>query len=204
MPTLTRSWSWALVALLVLVIGVQWCHDAAADAERQAALLAADSLRQRSDSLTAQHTADSLAVAQVTEHLADSLARLDRRLRTARAQTGQLAAALLARPDTLLPRAAVELVLAGKDSMIVLQEQKIITLESDTAAWRQRWLRAAREGQAWHQIALEAQTQLAAANKRSAPQRWGCTIGPTAMLSLAGSSGFGGGATCGLHIGRQR
>lgn len=204
MPALTSSWRWALVALLCGVIGVQWCRDAAADAERQAALLAADSLRQRSDSLTRQHTADSLAVAQVTEHLADSLAHLDRRLRAARAQTGQLAAALLARPDTLLPRAAVEIVLASKDSLIVLQAEKIITLESDTAAWRQRWLRSEREREAWHQLALEAQTQLVAANKRSAPQRWGCTIGPTAMLGLTGASGFGGGVTCGLHIGRQR
>lgn len=189
------------MVLLGVVIGVQWCSDVAEDAERHAALAAADSLRQRSDSLTQAHTTDSLAVAQVTEHLADSLARVDQRLRGAEVRTQQLTAALLALPDTLWPRRAVLVVLAAKDSLIGVQADKILTLVADTSAWRVRWARAERAGQAWRQVALDAQVQLAKANERSKPKRLGCTGGATGMVGLVGTGGLGVGLTCGLHLG---
>lgn len=200
--------AWAVAAVCAAGLAVSWCHDRGQSAERRAAMARADSLGQRSESLEAVHVADSTAAAARTQWFADSLATLDRALGTGKDQAHRLAAAII-RDTGSVPRAQVLEALNAKDVVIAQQEAKIQTLAADTVEWRARWLGAAREVSSWRQIALDAQQQLEAANKRSAP-RWGCTgglsgltgggitaaagvkIGPTVALGL--------GVTCGLHL----
>lgn len=194
-----RSWGWAFAAGLAVMVVFGWCQRRGDEAERLQAVARADTLRHRSDSLEAQHVADSTAAAAQTQHLADSLATLDRALGTAQEQAHRLAAAIL-RDTGLVPRAQVLEALTAKDVVIAQQEAKIQTLAADTVAWRDRWLQAMREGSSWHQIALDAQTQLARANARTKPRRLGCTGGATGMVGVVGNGGLGVGVTCGWHF----
>lgn len=195
-----RTWGWVFAAGLALLVVFGWCQRARDDAERVQAIAQADTLRHRSDSLEARRVADSLVAAQRTQALADSLVRAGRQLQRLTLRAGQAEAALRARPDSLLPRGEVEGVLAAKDSVVLVQAQQLLTLAADTVAWRDRWAQASRDGQAWHQIALDAQTQLARANQRTKPRRLGCTGGATGMVGLVGNGGLGVGLTCGWHF----
>ena len=111
----------------------------------------------------------------------------------------RLAAAII-RDTGAVPRTQVVEALAAKDAVIAQQEQKIVTLVADTAAWRLRWLQAMREGVSWRQVSIAARQQLAQANQRSAPKRFGCTGGATAMVGLVGTGGAGVGITCGVRL----
>lgn len=207
------SWGWVFAAVLGVLVGINWCSGQRNAADRVAAIARADTLQRRADSLTAQHEADSIAAALATARLADSLTAVDRALRSATDQAHRLAAHILA--DTgAVPRAEVVEALNAKDAVIAQQEVKIQMLTADTAAWRARWLGAAREASSWHQLALDAQQELERANKRSAP-RWGCTGGLTGLAGggltvsqgqvVAGPTLAGGiGLTCGLHLSGKR
>lgn len=201
--------AWTLIGALGLALLMNWCSGRGRNAELALALVRADSLKQRTDSLEAAHVADSTAAAARTQRLADSLATMDRALGTAKDQAHRLAAASI-RDTGAVPRAQVIEALNAKDVVIAQQEAKNQTLAADTVAWRDRWLQAMREASSWHQIALDAQTELAKANKRSAP-KWGCTGGVTGLAGggltvgqgkvVAGPTAAAGlGLTCGVHL----
>lgn len=191
--------AWLLVGALTLGLLMSWCDGRRGDAERAAAIARADTLEQLANALEAAHVRDSTAAAAETERLADSLAQVDRALTTAKDVAHRLAAAII-RDSGAVPRVQVLEALAAKDAVIAQQEQKIQTLVADTAAWRLRWLQAMREGVSWRQVSIAARQQLAEANERSRPKRFGCTGGATAMVGLVGTGGAGVGITCGITL----
>lgn len=204
-----EGWGWTLAVVFGAGLGVSWCRGRIDSAERARAVAQADTLKQRSDALEAVHVADSSAHARETARLADSLHAIDGALAIAADRAHRLAAHIIADTGAKIPRAQVLEALAAKDTLIFRQTVKITTLEADTATWRQRWLGAAREAVSWRQIALDAQTQLAAANKRSAP-KWGCTAGLSGLagggitaakgVNIGPTVAAGLGVTCGLHL----
>jgi len=191
--------AWAVIGALTLGLLMSWCDGRRGDAARAAAIARADTLEQLANALEAAHVRDSTAAAAATERLADSLAKVDRALATAKDVAHRLAAAII-RDTGAVPRTQVVEALAAKDAVIAQQEQKIVTLVADTAAWRLRWLQAMREGVSWRQVSIAARQQLAQANQRSAPKRFGCTGGATAMVGLVGTGGAGVGITCGVRL----
>lgn len=204
-----EGWGWTLAVVFGAGLGVSWCRDRVDSAERAAAVARADTLEHLSDSLAAAARADSLAHAHETARLADSLRAIDAALATAAARATRLAGDIQRDTSSRIPRAQVLAALTAKDTLLFRQAVKLVRLAADTVAWRARWLGAARDGSAWHQIALEAQTQLAAANKRSAP-KWGCTAGLSALagggltvgpgVAVGPTLAVGLGASCGLHF----
>jgi hypothetical protein len=204
------GFGWAVIGALALILLMHWFSGRGRDAELALARMREDSLRSVTDSLKAAHLADSLAAAAVTQRFADSLVIVDRRLVAARDRAARTAAAIAASSDTMIPRREVLQGFAENDSVIAVQEVKIATLAADTVAWRGRWLQAASEASSWRQVALDAQAQLSAANKRGRP-RWGCAGGVTGLagggLTAGQGTVVGGptvavglGVTCGLRL----
>jgi hypothetical protein len=194
------AFAWALIGALGLALVMNWCSGRGREAERAAAVARADTLEWLSDSLIRAHAADSAATA-------DTLAKIGARLDAlARAENQQvslarvLARQLSALPDTMVPKRQALTTVAAKDSAIHLLAARVFTLVADTVQLHTRWIGAMREAGGWRQVALAAQGELKAANQRSAPKRFGCTGGATAMVGLVGTGGAGVGITCGVRV----
>ncbi len=184
-----KPFGWALMGAGAAVLAMAWCGRGDR-AELAAALARQHALEARTDSLDRAHAADSADIADSLRKLNITLVALDEAQENALARATARAAHLVALPDTLVPKRLALAAVAAKDSAIHLLAARVFTLIADTVQLHQRWLGAAREAVAWRQIALDAQTELAQANKRSRP-RWGCTGGVTAGGGVGVTAGAG-------------
>lgn len=190
---------WALTGALALLLAINWCNGDRRDRELAAALARADSLRRVSDSLDTVREADSIIGARAVARLADSVRRAAVMVQRTRGRADSLNQALAAVADTMVPKAQALEALAAKDTVIGAQAVQIDALAADTVAWADRWASAMRAASSWRLVALKAEEQLDASNKRHTP-RWGCTGGVTGMVAVLGGSGGGFGVTCGRHL----
>jgi hypothetical protein len=137
-----------------------WQHDHAVRAQALAEARA-DSLR------IVTHQRDSLDVLRAT---LDSTARRTITVTLTQTVTNRHVTDSLAQlKDSLVALDSLRPALVVADSIIATQRQNIVALVSALSLAQARWQAADSSAQAWKAVALNAQIQLGAANKRASP-----------------------------------